>query len=249
MDRKQMTFHELEELMRNIENAREGELSADSYIIARLDGRGFSKLTKAHFEKPFDERFHRLMVETMRHLMEREPEIALAYNQSDEISVLILPGSTAFNRKARKLLSLLPAAAAAKFSLLLGEPVSFDCRLNIQYDAEGVLRYFRWRSIDAERNAFNACAYWLLRKQGTAPQAAAELLRTLDTPAHRKLLQEHNTDASVIPVWQTKGIIMHRITETREGFNPLTQETTTYTRRVMMEEDYSEALLQRIILP
>ena len=42
---------------------------------------------------------------------------------------------------------------------------------------------------------------------------------------------------------------MHRITETREGFNPLTQETTTYTRRVIMEEDYSEALLQRIILP
>lgn len=249
MDRKQMTFQELEQLMRNIENAREGEIAADAYIIARLDGRGFSKLTKAHFEKPFDEKFHRLMVETMRHLMEREPEIALAYNQSDEISVLILPGSTAFNRKARKLLSLLPAAAAAKFSLLLGEPVSFDCRLNIQYDAEGVLRYFRWRSIDAERNAFNACAYWLLRKQGTAPQAAAELLRTLDTPAHRKLLQEHNTDASVIPVWQTKGIIMHRITETREGFNPLTQETTTYTRRVIMKEDYSEALLQRIILP
>lgn len=242
-----MTFQELEQLMRNIENSREGEIAADAYIIARLDGRGFSKLTKTHFEKPFDEKFHRLMVETMRHLMEREPEIALAYNQSDEISVLILPGSTAFNRKARKLLSLLPAAAAAKFSLLLGEPVSFDCRLNIQYDAEGVLRYFRWRSIDAERNAFNACAYWLLRKQGTAPQAAAELLRTLDTPAHRKLLQEHHTEASALPVWQTRGMLIHRITETRTGFNPFTQKSTTYTRRVLKEEDYSDTLLQSLL--
>lgn len=115
-----MTFAELERQMRSIENAREGEIPADAYIIARLDGRGFSRLTKAHFEKPFDERFHRLMVETMRYLMETEPDITLAYNQSDEISVLIMPGSSSFNRKARKILSLLPSAAAAEFSLLLG---------------------------------------------------------------------------------------------------------------------------------
>ena len=70
-----MTFQELEQLMRNVENARESELPADVYIIARLDGRGFSKLTKAHFEKPFDERFHLLMVEVMRYLMEIEPDI------------------------------------------------------------------------------------------------------------------------------------------------------------------------------
>ncbi|MCI6982141.1 MAG: hypothetical protein MR894_08040 [Akkermansia muciniphila] len=247
MDRKQMTFADLERQMRSIENAREGEIPADAYIIARLDGRGFSKLTKAHFEKPFDERFHRLMVETMCYLMEIEPDITLAYNQSDEISVLIMTGSSSFNRKARKILSLLPSAAAAKFSLRLGEPVSFDCRLNIQHDEEGVIRYFRWRSIDAERNAFNACAYWLLRKQGMDPQTAAEYLRSLDTQSHRKLLQDHHTDSTVIPVWQTRGVIVHRITEMHEGFNPLTHTVTTCTRRRLAEEDYSEALLQDII--
>ena len=66
MDRKHMTFQEMEHIMRDIENAREGELPGNAYIIARLDGRGFSKLTKAHFKKPFDEQFHKLMVETMR---------------------------------------------------------------------------------------------------------------------------------------------------------------------------------------
>lgn len=247
MERKQLTFQELEQQMRSIENAREGEIPTDAYIIARLDGRGFSKLTKAHFEKPFDEKFHRLMVETMRYIMDKEPEITLAYNQSDEISLLIMPGSSTFNRKARKLLSLLPAAASAKFSLLLGEPVCFDCRLNIQADVEGVLRYFAWRSIDADRNAFNACAYWLLRKQGMQPQAAAELLRSLDTPEHRKLLQEHHADSSAIPVWQTRGIILHRVLEQREGFNLLTQERTTYSRRVLVESDYSEERLRDII--
>lgn len=242
-----MTFQELEQLMRKVENAREGELPADVYIIARLDGRGFSKLTKAHFEKPFDERFHCLMVEVMRYLMELEPDITLAYNQSDEISLLIMPGSLSFNRKARKILSLLPSAAAAKLSLMLGEPVCFDCRLNIQSDVEGVIRYFRWRSIDAERNAFNACAYWLLRKQGMEPHAAAEHLRYMDIKTHRKLLQDHHADSSVIPIWQTRGVIMHRITETREGFNPLTHEVTTCMRRRLIEDDYSENLLYSII--
>lgn len=247
MDRTELTFQELEQLMRSHENSREGELPAHAYIIARLDGRGFSKLTKAHYKKPFDARFHQLMVETMRHLMEYEPELTLAYNQSDEISVLLLPGGSVFNRKARKLLSLLPAAASAKFSLMLGEPVCFDCRLNIQADAAGVMRYFRWRSIDAERNAFNACAYWLLREKGMAPQAAAEWLRTLDTPAQKKLLQEHHADATALPAWQTRGVIMHRIAETKTGFNPLTQESTTYTRRRLKEDDYSEDLLKSIL--
>ncbi len=248
MDRKQLTFSELEQQMRSVENMREGELPADVFIIARLDGRSFSKLTKVHFEKPFDEKFHCLMVKTMKYIMEKVPEIKLAYNQSDEISLLIMPGCSAFNRKARKLLSLLPSMASAKFTLLLGEPVSFDCRLNIQSNVEGMLRYFSWRSIDAERNAFNAWAYWLLRKQGAKPHDVAEYLRVLDKKAHKKLLRDHKVDLSEIPVWQTKGIIMYRITETRGGFNPLTQEPTICTRRKIMIEDYSEDTLRNIIL-
>lgn len=40
---------------------------------------------------------------------------------------------------------------------------------------------------------------------------------------------------------------MHRITEEREGFNPLTQEITTCTRRVLVETDYDENTLRNII--
>ena len=242
-----MTFQQLETLMRANENARDGALPTDTYIIARLDGRGFSRLTGANFIKPFDKRFHRLMVDTMFHLMEHEPDILLAYNQSDEISLLMLPGDAPFNRKSRKLLSLFPSVASAKFSLLLGEPVCFDCRLNLQDTPEGVLRYFRWRSIDAERNAFNACAYWLLRQLGTAPQAAAEQLRAIDSSTQRQLLADNGIDFNQLPIWQTRGTILHRVTETRPGFNPKTGENTTCTRRKITEADYSETLLNNIL--
>ena len=247
MERNHLTFQDLELLMRGNENAREGELPENAYIIARLDGRGFSKLTKKHFSKPFDIQFHQLMVKTMQHQLEYEPQLAFAYNQSDEISLLIPPGSSPFNRKARKLLSLLPSAASVKFSMLVGEPVSFDCRLNLQYNIEGVLNYFRWRSIDAERNAFNSCAYWLLRKQGVEPRAAAERLRVLSTAEHKSFLAEHHTDAANMPTWQTRGCIVHRIEETRHGFNPITGEETTYTRRRLQESDYSEELILQLL--
>lgn len=242
-----LTFQQLETLMRTEENARDGELPTAPYIIARLDGRGFSRLTGRLFEKPFDEAFHLLMMETMRHLMHIETELAFAYNQSDEISLLMLPGSAPFNRKARKLLSLLPAAASARLSLLLGEPVCFDCRLNLQTEPLGVHRYFRWRSIDAERNAFNACAYWLLRKQGTAPETAAEKLRLLTAAEQRKLLADNGIDFDSIPGWQRRGSCLYRTQETRCGFNPLTGEQTTYTRRKLLEEDFTDANLSSVL--
>lgn len=247
MDGNNLTFHDLESRMRALENAREGELPENAYIIARLDGRGFSKLTNKHFSKPFDTEFHRLMVETMHHLLDYEPQIAFAYNQSDEISVLIPPGCAPFNRKARKLLSLLAAAASSKFSMLVGEAVCFDCRLNLQYDEEGVCNYFRWRSIDAERNAFNARAYWLLRKQGVPARAAAEQLRALSSREHKKLLAEHHTGADAHPTWQTRGCLLHRVEENRTGYNPISAQPTTYTRRKMQESDYSDELLGYLV--
>jgi len=35
-----------------------------TWPVLRLDGRGFSRLTQARFEKPFDIRFHELMCAT-----------------------------------------------------------------------------------------------------------------------------------------------------------------------------------------
>ena len=74
---------------------------------------------------------------------------------------------------------------------------TFDCRLNLQYEWDKVLDYFRWRSIDAERNSFNAYYYWLLCGDGMGAQAATEKLRLLDVAARRLLVENEDLEASL----------------------------------------------------
>ena len=74
---------------------------------------------------------------------------------------------------------------------------TFDCRLNLQYEWDKVLDYFRWRSIDAERNSFNSYYYWLLFGDGMGAQAATEKLRLLDVAARRLLVENEDLEASL----------------------------------------------------
>lgn len=61
-------------------------------MVARLDGRSFTRLTKEvhQFEAPFDERVREIMVETVKHLMSCGFNVIYGYTQSDEISLLFL---------------------------------------------------------------------------------------------------------------------------------------------------------------
>ncbi len=67
-----MKFDELDTTMRVFETAHDHCVLPGIYIVARLDGRSFTRLTKdvCDFEAPFDERFRDMMAETTRHLME-----------------------------------------------------------------------------------------------------------------------------------------------------------------------------------
>ena len=85
------------------------------YMVARLDGRGFTKLTKERhpFKKPFDVEFNRIMVETTQHLMDCGFQVVYGYTESDEISLLFDLNTNVFSRKLRKYNSLLAGEASA----------------------------------------------------------------------------------------------------------------------------------------
>ncbi|MBR1708982.1 MAG: hypothetical protein IJ719_09170 [Clostridia bacterium] len=67
-----MTFDEFDGKMRVYEESLDQIILPDMYIVARLDGRSFTKLTKetCKFETPFDIRFRDLMVDTLKKLMD-----------------------------------------------------------------------------------------------------------------------------------------------------------------------------------
>ena len=85
-----MKFDELDSKMRVYETAHDRNVLPGMYMVARIDGRGFTKLTKeVHpFEAPFDPVFRDYMIETVKHLMNSGFNVVYGYTESDEISLI-----------------------------------------------------------------------------------------------------------------------------------------------------------------
>lgn len=231
-----MKFDELDKKMRVYETTHDRSVLPGLYMVARIDGRNFTRLTKdVHkFEAPFDVRMRDMMVETTAHLMNCGFRALYGYTQSDEISVLFHPRIDTFERKTRKYNSILAGEASARFSLLLGAHAAFDCRISELPTAGLVSDYFRWRNEDAHRNALNAHCYWMLRKKGVAVEAATAALERLSTAEKNELLwQQGNINFNDLPLWQKRGVAVYWETYHKPGHNPVTgQEVTTARRRL-----------------
>jgi tRNA(His) 5'-end guanylyltransferase len=224
-------------------------------MVARLDGRGFTRLTKEvhRFEAPFDERMRDLMVGATQHLMQCGFRMIYGYTQSDEISLLFHPDEDSFQRKLRKYNSILAGEASAEFSLLLGSRAAFDCRLSQLPALERVIDYFRWRSEDAHRNALNSHCYWLLRKQGKSVRAATSFLEGRSVADKNELLFQHGVNFNNLPQWQKRGVGVYWESFGKPGINPLTGETVLAQRRRLrvdlelpMKDAYSQFIDQLV---
>ena len=171
------------------------------------------------------------------------------------MSLLIAPDENAFQRKLRKLYSLLAAEASGRFSLALGRPAAFDCRISVLPTIELVVDYFRWRNEDAARNALSAHCYWMLRRQGRSAAQATAALNGRNAAEKNELLFRGGLNFNDVPSWQKRGIGL--VWEEREeaALNPLTGEPVQATRRRLrremelpMREEYS-AFLMKILRP
>ena len=80
-----MDFDTLDKQMRSFEQSLDRNMLKGIYIVARLDGHGFTRLTKKEWdlEKTFDIRFRDAMIKTLRHLMDCGFRIIYGYTQSD----------------------------------------------------------------------------------------------------------------------------------------------------------------------
>ena len=228
-----MKFDELDQKMRVFETAHDHCVLPGLYMVARIDGRSFTRLTKeAHeFEAPFDVRFRDMMVATTQHLMEVGVPVVYGYTESDEISLLIDPAADAFGRKLRKLNSVLAGEASAKFTHLLGDVAAFDCRISQLPTAALVVDYFRWRNEDAHRNALNAHCYWMLRKEGRSARAATREIEGKSVADKNELLFSHGINFNDLPSWQKRGVGVVWEDYEKVGQDPRTGEQTIAVRR------------------
>jgi tRNA(His) guanylyltransferase len=227
-----MQFDDLDRKLRVFETAHDHCVLPGIYIVARLDGRSFTRLTGelCQFDKPFDVRFRDHMIAVTEHVMTCGFRVVYGYTQSDESSLLLHRAEDLFGRKERKLNSILAGEASATLALALGRPCSFDCRVCQLPTAEDVGDYFRWRQEDAHRNALNGHCYWLLRAQGQTEAQATHRLLGLSTAAKHELLFAHGTNFNDLPTWQKRGVGLYWETYDKPGRNPLTGQAVVATR-------------------
>ncbi len=244
-----MKFDELDQKMRLFETANDSIILPQIYMVARIDGRCFTKLTKEthNFDRPFDLKFRDMMVETVKHLMECGFKIIYGYTQSDEISLLFDLDDTTFNRKERKLNSVLAGEASAKFSLLLGSLGTFDSRISQLPTPKLVIDYFRWRNEDAHRNSLNSHCYWCARKEGLSARKATSMFEHMSVANKNEYLFQKGINFNNLPSWQKRGTGIYWQNYIKEGFNPKTGETIPTTRKRLfidyelpMKNDYSD---------
>jgi tRNA(His) guanylyltransferase len=260
-----MKFDDLDRQMRVFETSHDHCVLPGIHMVARLDGRGFTRLTKevCDFEAPFDTRFRDHMLATVEHLMGCGFQVVYGYTQSDEISLLFHPDEDSFGRKLRKYHSVLAGEASACFSLAAAESrwrswaspsgagaregletlsgfpsqtFAFDCRICQLPRVRDVVDYFLWRQADAHRNALNAHCYWMLRKQGQNVHAATNRLEGMTVAAKNELLFQGGVNFNDLPNWQKRGMGLLWEEYDKPAHNPITGEETTARRRRIRRE-------------
>ena len=137
-------------------------------VIARLDGKGFSKFTKG-LKRPYDERLSNLMVETTKYLV-KETNANCGYTQSDEITLVWytdkVDSSIYFDGRLFKMIGDLAAMASVYFNRELGKYLPekvdkmprFDARVYNVPTLDEAVNSFLWREQDATKNSISMAA-------------------------------------------------------------------------------------------
>ncbi|KFY45825.1 hypothetical protein V494_00744 [Pseudogymnoascus sp. VKM F-4513 (FW-928)] len=167
-------------------------LLPNTWIVIRIDGRGFHKFSdKYEFKKPNDRRALDLMNAAAERVLVELPDVVVAYGISDEYSFVLHRSCTLFERRSSKLVTTIVSMFTAYYvhlwpSFFPDSPLTFplpgfDGRA-VQYPTVQNLRdYMSWRQVDCHINNLYNTTFWTLIQKGgmDAKAAEAELAGTL----------------------------------------------------------------------
>ncbi|KAI3636833.1 hypothetical protein MIR68_005100 [Amoeboaphelidium protococcarum] len=194
----------------------------NTYIVVRIDGRGFSRFTKEHkFEKPNDLRGIQLMNSCAERVLKDFSDITLAYGQSDEYSFLLSRSSNLYHRRSSKLVSTIVSLFTATYvfewskyfpDVELQYPPSFDSRAVSYPSVDNIRDYFSWRQVDCHiNNLYNTCFWKLVSVGGLSEQAAEEQLRPTNSAMKNELLfTQFQLNYNSLPEVYKKGSVIYR---------------------------------------
>eukprot|EP00930_Biecheleria_cincta_P035928 TRINITY_DN24675_c0_g1_i2.p1 TRINITY_DN24675_c0_g1~~TRINITY_DN24675_c0_g1_i2.p1 ORF type:complete len:363 (+),score=64.33 TRINITY_DN24675_c0_g1_i2:44-1132(+) len=224
------------------------KVSGDRYITLRLDGSGFSKLTRrlcaaGVLSDGYSEEFADIMRECCRSLMAKL-NAKCAYTQSDEMTVVVAPASVVRGEQqchtsGGRVLKLCTHAAShvtALFNyriqaLFAAKGISmeesflaaFDCRLGHYATLDEALALVLWRAADCGVNGVSDAVH---KSRGKI----ADAKKVMGKSKEEKLQWLAANHMLPLKSHQAYGSYFVKVRRIREGINPQTGKTATSLR-------------------
>ena len=210
------------EYVKSFEN--KNDLLKNTYIVIRIDGKGFTKFTDAHqYRKPNEIKGIRIMVLSAISVMESFPEIFLAYGQSDEFSFAFKKNAKLYNRRHEKILTNVVSQFTSAFVFNwskvfvngpeLKYPPCFDGRVVLYPSFQNLKDYFSWRYVDCHINDLYNTTFWALVQEGkiSKDEAHQKLKGTLSNDKNEILFSQFNINYNNQPEVYKKGSLIIRV--------------------------------------
>ncbi|KAK6460967.1 Thg1 C terminal domain-containing protein [Scheffersomyces coipomensis] len=210
---------------------RENHLLQETYIVIRIDGKGFHKFSQIYeFDKPNDITAIEVLNSAALEIFKQIPDVVFAYGQSDEYSFLLKKNCKLYERREMKLITLFSSliTSAYMYHWNLTHPTNpisiekklpvFDARAVIYPNFDVVKDYFRWRQADCHINNLYNTTFWALVLKGegmTTKDAETYLNGTFSKDKNEILFSKFGINYNNEPEIYKKGtIIIRELNET-----------------------------------
>ncbi|XP_071717656.1 tRNA(His) guanylyltransferase 1-like [Rutidosis leptorrhynchoides] len=210
----------------------EDEVMYPNLIVVRIYGHNFERFSEINeFEKPNDERALNLMNCCATSVLEKYPDITLAYGFSDEYSFIFKKETKFYQRRASKILSLIVSffvsLCVSKWKDFFPEkdmrstPL-FKSRVISCPSIDVLQAYLAWRQRECHsKNQYNTC-FWMLIKSGKSEKEAQDILK--DTQKQEKnemLFQQFGINYKKLPSIYRQGscVLKTEVDETVKTHN------------------------------
>lgn len=151
-------------MKQDYEDALRFTLPRRSYVIIRIDGRGFHTFTK-NLERPYSRALADALDRAALSLCQEMIGCRFAYGQSDEYSFLLTDFEKEnaplwFDGNVQKIVSVSASLFTAYFNRTFpGDKIAaFDSRVLVISQKTEAQKYFLWRQLDASANSLNMLA-------------------------------------------------------------------------------------------
>ncbi|EGW30092.1 uncharacterized protein SPAPADRAFT_144742 [Spathaspora passalidarum NRRL Y-27907] len=182
---------------------RENYLLPDTYVVIRVDGKGFHKFSQHYqFTKPNDIAALQVMNRAAHKIMTKYSDVMMAYGDSDEYSFLLRRQCELYERREMKLCTLFASLMSSYYSFYWNQafpdkqleedhlPV-FDGRAVVYPNFNVVRDYFSWRQVDCHINNLYNTTFWnlVIKQELTPQQAEHKLMGTVSSDKNEILFQ------------------------------------------------------------